>query len=158
VLVTAGALSASSSIPSTLNQRGERSICGSWASASRTRRTARSSLKRSVFRPPFSTELSRDPPLEHPALLDRSRALVFLVLVEAAAMTLLEAAERVILKSRWHITDDEHGSSHLSELVEVPVEDLLALSRAVSAELKRDAEAVEPGLKALHDAIWGEKQ
>jgi hypothetical protein len=73
-------------------------------------------------------------------------------------MTLLEAAERVILKSRWHITDDEHGSSHLAEWVEVPVEDLLALSRAVSAELKRDADAVEPGLKALKEAIWGEKQ
>jgi hypothetical protein len=90
--------------------------------------------------------------------VDRARASVFLVLGEGAPVTLLEAAERVILKSRWNITDDEHGSRHLSELVEVPVEDLLALSRAVVDERKRDADAVEPGLKALKKAIWGEKQ
>jgi hypothetical protein len=41
--------------------------------------------------------------------------------------------------------------------VDVPVDALLALSRAVAAEHQRDAEAVEPGLKALKEAIWGEK-
>lgn len=72
-------------------------------------------------------------------------------------MTLVEAAEQVVMKSRWHITNNDHGSSHLSEWVEVPVDTLLALSRALIDEQKRDAEAVEPGLKALKEAIWGEK-
>jgi hypothetical protein len=73
-------------------------------------------------------------------------------------VSLAEAVEQVIRKSRWHITNDDTGSSHLADWVEVPVEDWLAMSNVLVDEKQRDAEAVKPGLRDLRAAIWGEEQ
>lgn len=46
-------------------------------------------------------------------------------------MTLKEAAQEVVSKSRWKTEDDEQGSSHISPLVEVPVDEMLKLMQAL---------------------------
>jgi hypothetical protein len=72
-------------------------------------------------------------------------------------LTLAEAAEQVIKNSRLHFVENERGSHLLGETVEISTDSFMGLINAVADERRRDADAVEPGLKALRVAIWGEE-
>jgi hypothetical protein len=72
-------------------------------------------------------------------------------------MSLREAAEQVIKHSRLHFVENEQNSHLLAETVEISTDSFMGLINAVADEKRRDADAVEPGLKALRVAIWGEE-